>query len=1181
MVDGAGAGISLGKDVGNGTTVELDMINSEIDNCAAYTWDNNGYGGGMFIGKGSTINMTGGHIKGTTKSNNAAGIFNLGKLTIGSGAEISNNHAYQMVGGIYNDGYLKIDDANIKNNHIEGFDLIKNKNTSRHILTGEGNEEFGGENIYAAKDVIITPNATFDVKDVRILDGQSKIILTGALTKQINVSISEKEKTTKSDNKNVKIFAEGKKRKVGYLVAVGDGTYKPTAEDAKKIHYVSKDTDPNQPRAEFTDHTSPGMWDYVLNPEDNNIVLGQRVKLVYHGNTGKIGENDSEEKTVDVYKIGNFWEKQLDKYKVADPTKDRHEFMGWYFWIENSKATDTNNDKSIQDLKYPETVTNDLFDFSKVDFSSKDKEEIVDIITPNVINTYAGWSENIELGVQKTWEDAEESDKTDVNVTLKGGEKDEKATLTSTNNYYHSFVNLSVFNKSYEPNEEKNMNLKFTPREYKVEEVKLEGFKTSYSPDKIIANQVGENNSLFSVTNKKTFKVKYKFISADSSKSLPEGVTNQVPQEETGKENGEDVNPSTSTFNSVADGDGTWTFTSWDKQSDKINKGDVTFTGTWTFTPKEPEPTTKYKVTYEFTTSGTDKQLPQGVKDLLPGEETGKENGTKVEPSTKTFADVTTDEGTWTFKGWKPTEQTIDGADVKFIGTWTFTPKAPEPETKYKVTYEFKSGTEGKELPAAINGYKPTDNTEYADGARVNAKEPTQTTYEDTTNNGTWTFTKWDANSKTIDGADVKFVGTWTFTPKAPEQETKYKVTYEFVSGTEGKTLPAAIEGYKPTDDTNYADGVTVNAKQPTQKSYEAEDGTWTFTKWDANSKTIDGADVKFVGTWTFTPKEKPNPEDPKPPVTNIITEYVDIYGNELIPSKDGDQPVEVIPGYEFIETRRTEKVVSHIYKKIEREDPNPWFPLFPRVEREEKVETHPVNAVVPEKTLLNKEDHKAYMFGYPDWTFLPNNNMTRAEVTAMFARLLKNYPSTNVKYNLPYSDVFEGDWYYPAVGFMTENNIIKGYEDGTFRPNAPITRAEFATIASKFDEIIGGDVKGFYDVPASHWALKYINSAYERGWVTGYEDGSFRPDRNITRAEVVTVTNKMLIRYADVDYVRAHRDILINFKDLDESHWAYFNIMEATHGHDFMRKANGKDETWERLNGEAFIFPDLRYEDR
>ncbi|WP_148130061.1 S-layer homology domain-containing protein, partial [Peptoniphilus sp. HMSC062D09] len=412
------------------------------------------------------------------------------------------------------------------------------------------------------------------------------------------------------------------------------------------------------------------------------------------------------------------------------------------------------------------------------------------------------------------------------------------------------------------------------------------------------------------------------------------------------------------------------------------------------------------------------------------------------------------------------------------------------------------------------------------------------------------------------------------------------KTTYEKAGDVLTYKVTVTNTGEKKLENLVLTDSlVTITDNTFTLNVNESKEFIYTYkvTEADVIAKKVTNTatvtldkDSKTAST-TSTLKE----DKPKPPVTNIITEYVDIYGNELIPSKDGDQPVEVIPGYEFIETRRTEKVVSHIYKKIEREDPNPWFPLFPRVERKEKVETISVNAVVPEKTLLNKEDHKAYMFGYPDWTFLPNNNMTRAEVTAMFARLLKNYPSTNVKYNLPYSDVFEGDWYYPAVGFMTENNIIKGYEDGTFRPNAPITRAEFATIASKFDEILGGDVKGFYDVPASHWALKYINSAYERGWVTGYEDGSFRPDRFITRAEVVTVTNKMLIRYADVDYVRAHRDLLINFKDLDESHWAYFNIMEATHGHDFMRKANGKDETWERLNGEAFIFPDLRYEER
>ena len=979
-----GGAIAIGTHKSKSTPSTVTMSGNTITNPGTYYFGGQ-YGGGVFVGPDATVTMSKDTIK-NAKSSYGGGVYNEGKLTISGGSSLTGGVGSKLGGEIYNNGDLIVDDATITGSFVGGA-------AWQQYASHGKNYELGGTNIYAEEDVTITPKANITTgKDVRVLDGQSKILLTGALTKEIDVSISEIAGGSEKPN-----------RRVGYVIAEGKGGYVATKSDAKFLHYIGRTNKEdarhysNQPRAAFADDKSTGEWDFVLDKDNKKVVLGQRVKLIYHGNLGKLGENDKEEKTVDVYKNPNFWENQLEEYKVADPTLDGSSFMGWYFWKSGDSVEDT--DDSIQNIKIPDDLREDLFDFSRVKFENnvKDTDKI---ITPNVINTYAGWSQNISIPVFKEWVDAKDDDKTDVTVTLKGGDEEKTLTLTKAGNYFDQFEDLKVFTKSYEPNKEKNMNLKFTPREYKVEETPIDGFTTSYSPQSMKANEVAEV-SRFVVTNKKTF----------------------------------------------------------------------------------------------------------------------------------------------------------------------------------KVTYEFKSGTEGKTLPAEIEGYKPTDDAEYADGATVNAKEPTQTSYE--AEDGTWTFTKWDANSKTIDGSDVKFIGTWTFTPKAPEPETKYKVTYEFVSGTEGKTLPAEVEGYKPTDDAEYADGATVNAKEPTETSYEAEDGTWTFTKWDANSKTIDGADIKFVGTWTFTPKEKPNPDKPKPPVTNIITEYVDIYGNELIPSKDGDQPVEVIPGYEFIETRRTEKVVSHIYKKIEREDPDPWFPLFPRVERKEKVETISVNAVVPEKTLLNKEDHKAYMFGYPDWTFLPNNNMTRAEVTAMFARLLKNYPSTNVKYNLPYSDVFEGDWYYPAVGFMTENNIIKGYEDGTFRPNAPITRAEFATIASKFDEIIGGDVKGFYDVPASHWALKYINSAYERGWVTGYEDGSFRPDRNITRAEVVTVTNKMLIRYADVDYVRANRDLLINFKDLDESHWAYFNIMEATHGHDFMRKANGKDETWERLNGEAFIFPDLRYEER
>lgn len=987
-----GGAIAIGTHKGKSTPSTVTMSGNTISNAGTLFWGGQ-YGGGVFVGPDATVTMTKDTMS-DTRSSYGGGIYNEGNLTITGGSSLTGGVGSKLGGEIYNNGELIVDDATITGNFVGGA-------AWQQYASHGKNFELGGTNIYAEKDVTITPKANIKTgKDVRVLDGQSKILLTGPLTKEIDVSVSE-----------VAGGSETQKRRVGYVVAEGTKGHTVTKSDANFLHYIGRTNKEdanhysNQPRAAFADDKSTGEWDFVLDKDNKKVVLGQRVKLIYHGNLGKLGANDSAEKTVDVYKNPNFWGNQLEEYKVADPALEGSSFMGWYFWKDGANAEDT--DDTILDIKFPDDFKEKLFDFSKVTFQNNEKNTDK-IITPNVINTYAGWSQNISIPVSKQWVDAEEADKVDVTVTLKGGDEEKTLTLTKTGNYFDQFEDLKVFTKSYD-GEEKNMNLKFTPKTYSVEEKSIDGFTASYSPQSMIANEVAEV-SRFVVTNKKTFKVTYEFKSEDSSKTLPEGVTDQLPQEET-----------------------------------------------------------------------------------------GKENGAKVKPLKTTFTDVTTDDGTWTFVSWNPKEQTIKGADVNFVGTWKFTEKTSD----FTIT-----------------------------------KTVDKSTYEKAGDVLTYTVVVTNTGEKDLTGLTI-----------SDDKTTFENPTFDLSLKEKTKTFTYT---YTVTD-------ADVTAKKVTNTA------TVTLDK-----------DSKTASTTSTLKEDKPNP-----PVTNIITEYVDIYGNELIPSKDGDQPVEVIPGYEFIETRRTEKVVSHIYKKIEREEPNPWFPLFPRVERKEKVETISVNAVVPEKTLLNKEDHKAYMFGYPDWTFLPNNNMTRAEVTAMFARLLKNYPSINVKYNLPYSDVFEGDWYYPAVGFMTENNIIKGYEDGTFRPNAPITRAEFATIASKFDEIIGGDVKGFYDVPASHWALKYINSAYERGWVTGYEDGSFRPDRNITRAEVVTVTNKMLIRYADVDYVRAHRDLLINFKDLDESHWAYFNIMEATHGHDFMRKANGKDETWERLNGEAFIFPDLRYEDR
>lgn len=222
----------------------------------------------------------------------------------------------------------------------------------------------------------------------------------------------------------------------------------------------------------------------------------------------------------------------------------------------------------------------------------------------------------------------------------------------------------------------------------------------------------------------------------------------------------------------------------------------------------------------------------------------------------------------------------------------------------------------------------------------------------------------------------------------------------------------------------------------------------------------------------------------------------------------------------------------------------------------------------------LNIDDHYAYMKGYPDKTFGPDKPMTRAEVTMMFARLLKERPEKGRKYIMPYKDIQENDWYAYAVTFMSEKKLVSGYPDGTFKPNAPITRAEFASIASRFDSLVDKADLKFSDVSKNHWAYKVICSAEAKGWISGYPDGTFKPEKNITRAEVVSSTNRILNRYADLDFAKAHVQELAPMIDMDDSHWAYGPVVEAMNGHDYKRLSDGKSERWIRLNGNRFTFP-------
>ncbi len=227
--------------------------------------------------------------------------------------------------------------------------------------------------------------------------------------------------------------------------------------------------------------------------------------------------------------------------------------------------------------------------------------------------------------------------------------------------------------------------------------------------------------------------------------------------------------------------------------------------------------------------------------------------------------------------------------------------------------------------------------------------------------------------------------------------------------------------------------------------------------------------------------------------------------------------------------------------------------------------EQHKEDADKVIESKLNTKDHFRYVFGDPDSTFRANDYITRAEANAMFARLMLNGMDDNKSYGNTFTDVSASEWYAKLIGFMKTQKLVEGYEDGSFRPDVAITRAEFATLASRFDKLEEKASHKFNDVDSKHWADKYIASAVAKGWIKGYPDSSFKPEQSITRAEAVTIINRMLARKADKKFVDDSKNIT-KFTDLSIKHWAYYEIQEAANGHDY-KKLSDKSEDWTKLN--------------
>ena len=308
------------------------------------------------------------------------------------------------------------------------------------------------------------------------------------------------------------------------------------------------------------------------------------------------------------------------------------------------------------------------------------------------------------------------------------------------------------------------------------------------------------------------------------------------------------------------DGMGVWTAEPvWDKHDVTVDHADVTFTLKWSYSEY------KFGKQHKFVAEDGS-ELPQGIKDITPAnvENQYKPNevitadgfevpadkkpadGTEyADASKKQFVDTERD-GVWEFVNWDKDNITVDHSDDNlFTGTWKFNGYS------HKATYEFVSGTPGKELPKSIVDMTPTDPAKYTKGTEVSAKSEFEKTVKDEDNDGTWTFKSYDHDKQTVEKSDIKFVGTWEFTPNT------YPVGYEFKSTDPKRELPKVVKDKLPKDDKTYITKTPVDAQKiPNDPVYDPElDIDWTFNKWDSPKKTIEREGIKFTGEWT--PKQR------------------------------------------------------------------------------------------------------------------------------------------------------------------------------------------------------------------------------------------------------------------------------------------------------------------------------------
>lgn len=552
----------------------------------------------------------------------------------------------------------------------------------------------------------------------------------------------------------------------------------------------------------------------------------------------------------------------------------------------------------------------------------------------------------------------------------------------------------------------------------------------------------------------------------------------------------------------------------------------------------------KYTVTYALDATS---KTPLSAGNL-PTDSNEYNNGDTYQINS-TYGNTAIDEGgyTYTFSGWKLNgagpvltgDQTMGNESVVLKGTWTRT------VNKYTVTYT--DGVEGEEV--------------FADQTYNVPFEGTITAFNGTPTRTGYTFTSWawykveDGNDvkiaepHTMPAYDLKAVAQWTADPIAVDlsQYVYKQYVQKYNRADTNATFTFTAEVY-PKAEISSGSGSAVVLANPLIDTVKGEVKIDSSKNGEVKQVTFEKTDKLSAGRYYVYITENKG-------TNSYITYDNSGYVLNIRVFDNGKTGLEVnLIG------------IAKVKENGQMETTSDTTVTFVNT----YTRAYHSSVTTPSKPTLNTGDHYAYVMGYPDGTVRPNGSITRAEVSAILFRLLSD--KTRDEYfttESSFTDVKAGAWYNNSIATLEKAGVIVDTaKGGAFRPNEAITRAELAAMLAQFSD--AKPVKGvkFSDVSAEHWAYEAIAIAAKMGWIEGYPDGTFRPDATITRAEMMTLVNRALERVpSDEDHLLSKR-VMLTFPDCKSGDWFYIAVQEATNSHTYERAATEKngDEQWTAL---------------